>query len=128
MKNVSSSRPDFTPRELDVMAVLWELEDATVADVHERLTADLAYTTVLTVLRTLEGKNAVRHETEGKAYRYFPVVPREEAGGRALRRIREKIFGGSRKLMMNEFVGDRNLTEGELRDLRRLIDERLGDE
>lgn len=124
MKN--DLHPDFTPRELDVMAVLWELGDATVAEVHERLEADLAYTTVLTVLRTLEWKGAVRHEEEGKAYRYFPVIRRETAGGRALARIRLKIFGGSRKLLLTEFVSDEDLTASELQDLRRLIDERLG--
>jgi predicted transcriptional regulator len=47
----------FTDRELDVMSVLWDLESATVAEVRERLSDDLAYTTVLTVLRTLEQKD-----------------------------------------------------------------------
>lgn len=120
-------RPDFTPRELDVMAVLWQRGDATVAEVHERLAADLAYTTVLTVLRTLEQKGAVRHEEEGKAYRYYPVVEREAAGRRALRRVQDKIFGGSESLLLTEFVRDRELSTEELKRLRRLIDERLGE-
>ena len=46
----------FTPRELDIMAVLWERGPSTVAEVRECLEDPLAYTTVLTVLRTLEGK------------------------------------------------------------------------
>jgi len=121
-------RPDFTPRELDIMAVLWQRGDATVADVHERLAADLAYTTVLTVLRTLERKGAVRHEEEGKAYRWYPTVEREAAGRRALRRVRDKIFGGSESLLLTEFVRDRDLSTEELRRLRELIDERLGGE
>lgn len=123
--NETMDRPDFTPRELDVMAVLWALGDATVSDVHERLSADLAYTTVLTVLRTLERKGAVRHEEEGKAYRYYPVVEREAAGQRALQRIREKIFGGSDALLLTHFVSERNLSPEQLRRLRSLIEERL---
>src|SRR5207245_223598 len=51
----------FTDRELDVMSVLWDAGSATVAQVRERLSDDLAYTTVLTVLRTLEQKGYVRH-------------------------------------------------------------------
>ena len=125
--NDTTDRPDFTPRELDVMSVLWALGDATVADVHERLSADLAYTTVLTVLRTLERKGAVRHEEEGKAYRYHPVVEREAAGQRALQRIREKIFGGSDALLLTHFVSERNLSPEQLRRLRSLIEERLGE-
>ena len=54
-------RISFTDRELDVMAVLWERGSATVAEVRERLPDDLAYTTVLTVLRTLEEKGHVEH-------------------------------------------------------------------
>lgn len=125
MTDTQADRPDFTPRELDVMAVLWARGDATVAEVHERLADDLAYTTVLTVLRTLERKGAVRHEEEGKAYRYHPVVEREAAGRRALERIREKMFGGSRSLLLTQFVSDADLRPEELRRLRRLIEERL---
>src|SRR5438309_1515448 len=51
----------FTDRELDVMSVLWDAGSATVAEVRERLSDDLAYTTVLTVLRTLEQKGYVGH-------------------------------------------------------------------
>ncbi len=54
-------QPSFTDRELDVMAVLWDLGTATVTEVRDRLRDDLAYTTVLTVLRTLEQKGYVGH-------------------------------------------------------------------
>ena len=57
----------FTDRELDVMAVLWERGPSTVAEVREHLEDRLAYTTVLTVLRTLEAKGFVSHEEEGDA-------------------------------------------------------------
>ena len=79
----------FTDRELDVMAVLWDLGSGTVAEVQERLVDDLAYTTVLTILRTLEEKGRVRHEEEGRAYRYYALVGREEAGANAVRRPTE---------------------------------------
>ena len=55
----------FTDRELDVMAVLWDRGPSTVAEVREHLEDALAYTTVLTVLRTLETKGFVSHEEEG---------------------------------------------------------------
>ena len=71
---------EFGDRELDVMGVLWETGSATVAEVRDRLPADLAYTTVLTILRNLEAKGFVRHEGEGKAHRYFPLVARQTAG------------------------------------------------
>lgn len=118
----------FTDRELDVMAVLWDLGGATVAEVQARLPDELAYTTVLTVLRTLEEKGYVGHEEVGRAYRYLPLVERERAGESALRRLVRKLFKGSPELLMTQLVSDRVLSEEELRRLRRMLDERLGDE
>jgi len=118
----------FTDRELDVMEVLWERGPATVAEVRAALADDLAYTTVLTVLRILEEKGHVRHEEEGRAHRYFPLVEREEAGDSALRRILGKLFRGSPELLLTHLVSDRALREDELRRMRALLDERLKEE
>lgn len=124
--------PRFTDRELDVMAVLWDRGDASVAEVQERLPDALAYTTVLTVLRTLEEKGHVGHRSgEGRAYRYFALVEREAAGSTALDGLLDRVFGGSPELLLTRLVEDRRLTDEELEGMRRLLDERLrarGDE
>ncbi len=115
----------FTDRELDVMSVLWDLGSATVAEVRERLADELAYTTVLTVLRTLEQKGHVGHTGEGRAHRYHPLVKRAAAGRSALRRLVDKVFDGSPELLLTQLVSDKNLSDDELRRLRRLVEERL---
>jgi len=115
----------FTERELDVMGVLWDLGSATVAEVRERLADDLAYTTVLTVLRTLEEKGYVEHTEEGKAYRYHPAVERQEAGTSVLRRLTRKLFKDSPEMLLTHLVSDRSLSGDELRRMRRLLEERL---
>lgn len=116
----------FTDRELDVMAVLWEHGPSTVADVRTRLSDPLAYTTVLTILRTLEEKGHVGHEEEGRAYRYHPLVERGEARGSALDHLTRKLFQGSTTLLMSHLVSDRDLSDGDLERIRALLDERLG--
>lgn len=118
----------FTERELDVMGVLWDRGGATVAEVRERLADDLAYTTVLTVLRTLEEKGYVGHTEEGKAYRYHPLVERRAAGDSVLRRMLRKLFKDSPELLLTHLVSDRGLSAEELRRMRRLLDERMGEE
>lgn len=118
----------FTERELDVMAVLWERGPATVGEVRAELADDLAYTTVLTVLRTLEEKGFVDHVEEGKAHRYRPLVGRDRAGKSAVKRLVKKVFGGSPELLMTHLVSDRNLTASELKRMRRLLDQRLREE
>jgi predicted transcriptional regulator len=118
----------FTPRELDVMSILWRSGSGTVSGVREGLGEDLAYTSVLSALQTLEEKGFVRHEAEGRAYRYFPTVEPEQAGQSAMARIREAVFQGSAELMFAQFVSDRKLNRDELERMRRLLAQRLEDE
>ena len=117
----------FTERELDVMAVLWARGPSTVAEVRDAIEDDLAYTTILTVLRTLEAKGHVGHEAEGKAHRYVPLVAREAAGRTALGRIVDKIFGGSRELLLAHLVEGRGVDDDEIKRLRKVLNDRLRD-
>ncbi len=115
--------PTFTERELDIMSVLWRRGSGSVTEVREALGDNVAYTTVLKILQILEDKGAVRHEAEGRAYRYFPKVEPAEAGDSALSRILEKIFGGSAELLLSQLVSDRNIPQGELARMRKLLEE-----
>ena len=118
----------FTDRELDVMQVLWDRESATVAEVQGALADELAYTTVLTMLRTLEEKGHVRHEEEGRAYRYHPLVDRESAGASAVRRLVGRLFAGSPEALLTHLVSERELTAEQLERMRSLLEERLDEE
>jgi BlaI family transcriptional regulator, penicillinase repressor len=118
----------LTVREMDVMNVLWTLGSGTVTEVQERLPDELAYTTVLTLLRILEKKGHIRHKPDGRAHRYMPLVQKEEAREGALGRITRKLFSGSPELVMAHLLKERGLTEDQLRRLRDLVDERLKEE
>lgn len=120
--------PRFTDRELDVMSILWREGSGTVAEVRERLTDPLAYTSVLWVLQTLEAKGFVRHEKEGRAHRYVPLVESEAAGASALGRIVDKVFQGSAELLLAQLVAERGLGSDELQRMRDLLDRRLAEE
>ena len=116
----------FTDRELDLMDVLWEHGPSTVAQVRARVVDDLAYTTVLTILRTLEDKGYVGHIEEGRAYRYHVLVERGEARVSAVGRITEKLFAGRTELLLTHLVSDQEVSEDALERIRELLDERLG--
>jgi BlaI family transcriptional regulator, penicillinase repressor len=115
----------FPPRELAVMSVLWRLESASVTEVRDALEEDLAYTSVLSALQTLEEKGYVRHEAAGRAYRYFPTVAADRAGKSALARIRDAIFLGSAERMFAQMVSDKRLGRNELEQMRALLADRL---
>lgn len=115
----------FTERELDVMGVLWEHGPSTVAEVRKALDDELAYTTVLTVLRILEEKGHAGHTAEGRAHRYRALVERAAAGDSALRRLTRKLFSGSPELLLTRLVEAEQLSEDELRRMRDLLQRQL---
>ncbi|MFN8650783.1 MAG: BlaI/MecI/CopY family transcriptional regulator [Gemmatimonadales bacterium] len=116
---------ELTERELDVMEVLWREGSGTVGEVRRKLKDPLAYTTVLTVLRTLEAKEIVRHEGEGKAYRYLPRVRREDVVHGAVRRLVRRLFRGSPEMLVTHLMNDHKVSAEELRRLKALVNARL---
>jgi predicted transcriptional regulator len=112
----------LTDREADVMQVLWEHGPSVVAEVRAHLSDDLAYTTVLTILRTLESKGYVGHEEEGRGHRYFAAVQQQAARKSAVRHLLGKLFEGSSELLLAHLVSDRKLTAEQLERLRKILD------
>jgi BlaI family transcriptional regulator, penicillinase repressor len=111
----------FTDREADVMQVLWDDGPSVVSDVQKRLSDKLAYTTVLTVLRTLEAKGYAGHEEEGRQHRYFAAVQRQAAQKSALNHLLGKLFKDSSELLFARLVSDQRLSSEEIRRMRRLL-------
>lgn len=117
----------FTERELDLMAVLWAQGPSTAAEVRQALAGhgiDLAYNTVLTLLRILEDKGHVDHEEEGRAHRFRAAVKRKEAGASALTRTLD-LFGGSAEALVVQLVQQPGLSKKDLKRLRRVIKDQL---
>jgi BlaI family transcriptional regulator, penicillinase repressor len=116
----------FTDREADVMRVLWERGAATVAEVRDALHDDLAYTTVLTILRTLQDKGYVGHDEEGRTHRYHPLVERQAARKSALRHLADKLFDGSPELLVTQLVSSEKLNREQIGRIRKLLDGKAG--
>jgi BlaI family transcriptional regulator, penicillinase repressor len=104
----------LTPLELEIMQVLWQSGPCTVADVQPKLKAELAYTTVQTMLNVLLRKKKVKRVQEGRAFRYRPVVSRERATSSALSDLVQRMFGGSSEAMLMAMVDTRQITAEEL--------------
>ena len=112
----------LTQRELDIMSVLWELGEATATEVRERVDPSLAYTSVSTMIRTLEMKGYVSHRRgEGKTHVYYPVIDAEMAGESALGRVLDKIYGGSPIKLLAHLVEQRKLSDADLARMRDLL-------
>jgi BlaI family penicillinase repressor len=112
----------LTQRELDIMSVLWDLGEATVTEVRDRVDPDLAYTSISSMIRTLEIKGYVSHRRgQGKTHVYFPAIEPEAAGKSALGRVLDKIYGGSPIKLLAHLVDQRRLSDKELARMRDLL-------
>lgn len=112
----------LTQRELDIMSVLWDRGEATVTEVRDRIDPDLAYTSISSMIRTLEIKGYVSHRRgEGKTHVYFPAIEREAAGESALARVLDKIYGGSPIKLLAHLVEQHRLSDKELARMRDLL-------
>jgi predicted transcriptional regulator len=104
----------LTPLELEIMQALWDSGPCTVAEVQPKLRAELAYTTVQTMLNVLWRKHKVKRVQEGRAFRYEPVVSRERATGTALHDLVSRMFGGSGEALLMAMVDTRQVSAEDL--------------
>lgn len=120
----------LTKAEEQVMQALWKVGKGFVKDVLEALpkakrgAAAPAYTTVSTIIRILEQKGFVDHESFGRAHRYFARVSREQYSARTVQRVVKDYYGGSAQGLLSHFIERNDLSMEELDELLRLIEQR----
>ena len=117
MKMANRTNEGLTPLELEIMQVLWSTDGeagCTVSDVQPKLRAELAYTTVQTMLNVLLRKGKVVREQDGRAFRYRAAVSRQRASGGALQDLLRRMFGGSPEAMLMAMVDSQQITAEEL--------------
>ena len=120
-----SDAVSLTRRELDIMSVLWRRGRATVSEVRDELADDLAYPTVQTMLRVLEGKGYVGHIVDGRAFLFHALVEQDEVADSALGRLIDKVYHGSRELLVSRLLADEDISPDELRRIRKLLQNRI---
>jgi predicted transcriptional regulator len=111
-------------REAEIMETLWDAGPSTVAEVKDRVPDELAYTTVLTILRNLEAKGYVSHASDGKAHRYSALIARDAAQRSALRAMAHKFFKGSTAMLLTHLVADEKLADADVKRLRAMLTKR----
>jgi len=109
-------------RERQILDILYREGRASAALVREKLPDAPSYSAVRALLRILEDKGAVRHDTEGLQYIYAPAVPRDQAKQSALSHLVSTFFGGSAEAVVAALLKKEKLSPPELERLSRLID------
>ena len=112
----------LTPAELQIMNILWDMESGTVSEVLDKYPDPKpAYNTVLTFLRILKEKGFVTSEPTGKQHRFYPAILRGEYTRNYMRNVKDNLFRGSAKDLVNFFVKEENLSAEEIDELIALL-------
>ena len=116
--------PALGAQELAIMKVIWRLKEVSVREVYETLRErrPVAYTTVMTMMNTLEGKGYLKKELDGRAFRYRPAVPERRVVTKMVKEFVERVFDGSTAPLLAHLVTSTELSDEEREELRRLID------
>jgi BlaI family transcriptional regulator, penicillinase repressor len=115
----------LTPQELEIMKLVWQLEDSTVRDIYEALLRrrKIAYTTVMTTMNTLETKGYLKKRKQERAFIYRPTRPKNQVIGGMIREFIDRVFNGSAEPLLVHLVKDRRIREQDLQKIARMIEE-----
>jgi len=114
-----------TQGELEILSVIWELDAATVREVHEILNANkpTGYTTVLKLLQLMDEKGLVERDKTNRAHVYRAKTQRHETGKQMLSDVLQKVFGGSALKLVQQVLETETTTAEDLKEIRKMIGE-----
>lgn len=115
---------ELTELQLEILDVIWERGESTVADVAEALLdrRALAVTTVATLLSRLEKRGVLTHRTEGRQYVYRPLVSRDEVRESMLTALTHRLFRGDVTALLSHLLTESQISSGDLERVKALID------
>lgn len=118
--------PQISEAEIEVMKVLWELNEATSTQIVEKLDGKSNWKpkTIHTLINRLVAKGAINaSKIDGKSYIYSPNISEQEYKSHASKSFLQKLYNGSISLMMASFIKEEKLSKKEIEELKRLLDE-----
>lgn len=119
---------ELTRAEEQIMQILWRIGKGHVNDLLEYFPEPKpAYNTVSTIVRILERKEFVDHETIGKSHRYFPLVSKQEYTRQTMRQMVKGYFSNSYKQMVSFFAKEDNLSLKEMEEIRLLMEQQINE-
>jgi len=113
----------LSPSETEILRLVWQLDSPTVQQVCDALPQKrtITYATVQTMLRRLEKKGYLRHESRGKAYVFIPAVRKDQVLGSAVRSFIDKLFGGDAVPLVQYLAENKHITTEDVEQLKTLL-------
>lgn len=113
----------LTETELELMTILWKLQEGSVSEVLENLPKerDLAYTSVSTILRILEQKGVLKTRKEGRGHIYIPQIKKSDYEAKTVKHVVDRVFDGTPVALVKQLLDSVKLNESDLEELKKLI-------
>lgn len=110
--------------EMEILHHVWELGEATVAQVQERILKKrkVAYTTVMTIMKNLNNKGYLKYKKEGASFVYSAAKDPEQVQYNLISKMIDKVFKGSPTALVQTLVKSENLSDADLAEIRKLIE------
>jgi BlaI family transcriptional regulator, penicillinase repressor len=118
-----SARDGLAPLELSIMQVIWTRGESSVTEVQSQLESTLAYTTVQTMLNSLEKKGKLTRRLLGRAFIYSARVSEAAAIGQGVRDLIDRMFGGSAEDLVISLLRNREIDSKKLAELTKRFKE-----
>lgn len=117
----------LTEVELEIMNAIWDLGECNVKDVQVALSKEreLAYTSVATIMKILQQKGALSLRKDDRAHTYVPLLSRSEYEAVSLQHLAQNLFRGDPSSMVARLLNDSDLSNDELKAIRKILDERM---
>lgn len=120
---------ELTKAEEQVMQAIWSIGQGFANEIMAAYPEPKpAYNTVLSIIKILEKKGFVKHETFCRAHRYSPAISREDYSHRYLGSVVERYFNNSYLDLVSAFAKKENFSVEELEEMRKTIDEAIASE
>lgn len=118
--------PKISDAEWEIMKVLWAGAPRTAGEIIEALEGSKEWSpkTVRTLIKRLSEKGAIGFNQTGRIYLYFPLVQEEECVQSETKSFLKRIYGGTLRPMLVNFLQDEKLSREDIDELKRILDER----
>ncbi|MCM1991961.1 BlaI/MecI/CopY family transcriptional regulator [Oceanirhabdus seepicola] len=122
--------PKISDSEFEVMKIIWEIHPVRAKQINELLSTKKDWTeqTIKTLINRLLKKNAISFKKEGRTYLYYPIITEKDYMNRESKSFLQKFYDGSLNAMFSYFIKDKNLSKGDIEELKKLLEESSQDD
>lgn len=125
MKNI----PNISGSELEIMKLLWKDSPLSANEIRSLLSDEISWSnqTIKTFINRLLNKQAIRFEKSGRSYLYYPLISYDEYVKEENKFFLEKVYDGAIGMLFSKFLEEEKLSEKEIENLQRILEQKKYD-